>query len=234
MRLGAYLRRGGGGLEDVGVKEGAGRRVVQLWRHRVRLVGRGGAEVMGGRGAGVCAGRVMARVVVAWRLIRTESTGRSHGAEMRVVVERIGRQQSTAPAAAPVVQMLMFHVYTSGSGFVHGGTVSGQRAGRGSAPGALAGAGTSSDRQRRAPDAPTTAVAARLVLGLRAAEVDVRRRGLEAADQTACRLDAGDRGDPAGAGERHRVEVDTRRRRSPTGARVASQELSLTINAVQI
>lgn len=56
MRLGADLRSCGGCFEDVGMKEGASRGIVEVW-HGIRLIGGRGEVVV------VCSWVVMAGLV---------------------------------------------------------------------------------------------------------------------------------------------------------------------------
>ena len=149
MGLGADLRSCGGGLEDVGMEEGAGRRVVKV-RHGVWLVGSWREMMMVG-----------CTMMMTW-LIRTESGRRSHACEVRIIMERIRRHHTASTAATDVIQLLMFYV-TSGPGVVHCGSVSGRGSGRGN-PAALVGRGATPDGESRARGGgPTFAVSARLV-----------------------------------------------------------------------
>ena len=218
MGLGANLRGGGGRFKDVGMEEGARRRIVELG-HRVRLVG---GEVV------VCSRVIM----VVTRLIRTESARRRHAAEMRVVLERICRQQTApapATAAADVTQLLVFHVT---SGFVHGGTVSGRRSGSGNRAAALVGAGTSADGQRRGTGgrAPAPGVGDRLIVVVGAGKIDGGRGRREGGQGS---LDPGAAGRDPGARERSRIEVDSGRRRPSSGARMTDEKITITIDNVQ-
>jgi len=145
----ADLRGWGGGLQDVAMEEGTGRRVVKV-RHGVWLVGSWREMMMVG-----------CTMMMTW-LIRTESGRRSHACEVRIIMERIRRHHTASTAATDVIQLLMFYV-TSGPGVVHGGSVSGQGSGRGN-PAALVGRGAAPDGESRARGGgPTFAVSARLV-----------------------------------------------------------------------
>ena len=188
----ADLRGWGGGLQDVAMEEGTGRRVVKV-RHGVRLVG-SWREMMVG-----------CQMMMTW-LIRTESGRRIHASEVRIITERIRRQQTASTAATDVIQLLMFYV-TSGPGVVHCGSVSGRGSGRGN-PAALVGRGATPDGESRARGGgPTFAVGARLVLVVRTGEFDVRR-GRREGDEPSL----GSAGRGPGAGEVPRVQIDTRRR----------------------
>ena len=229
VRLGADLRRCGGRLEDVGVKEGARRRVVKLG-HRVRLVGGRRCQVV------VCRRRrrrVMVMMVPG--RIRTEPRRRSHAAQVRIVLERVRREDTRSPSAAGgVVQMLVLDV-TSGSGLVHGGGVSGRRRSGSGIPAAgaaaFAGSGTASDGQRPRDGGPgrtpTSAVDDRLVLVVCAGKVDGGRGRREGAESGAAGRDPG-------ASERPRVEVDPARRGgSASSARATTEEIAIALDAVQ-
>jgi len=134
----ADLRGWGGGLQDVAMEEGTGRRVVKV-RHGVWLVGSWREMMMVG-----------CTMMMTW-LIRTESGRRSHACEVRIIMERIRRHHTASTAATDVIQLLMFYV-TSGQGSRRGN------------PAALVGRGAAPDGESRARGGgPTFAVSARLV-----------------------------------------------------------------------
>jgi len=218
MRLGADLRSGGGCFKDVGMKEGAGRGIVEVW-HGVRLIG-GRSEVV----------VVRSWVVVAW-LVRTKPGWGSHPAEVLVIVKRIRRQKtSSRSAATDVIELLVFNV-TSGSGVVHGRTVSGRGGGRGD-PGALVGTRTAPDGESRAGSrAPSSAVRSRLVVVVGAGKIGVGRGRWEAD-----KASLGTAGwNPASTRKMSgRIQVHTRGRRSSTSAWITRQKITLTIDAVEI
>jgi len=210
MRFGSDLRRGGGSLEHVGMEERTRRSVVQLG-HRVRLVGRGSEMVMM---VGMHRSRV---VVVMTRLVRTESAGGARSrTQLLVVMQRIGREQSSA-ARAPVVQLPVFDVI-SGWRVVHG-AVGG---------GALGRPRTSADRR---PGAAVVVAGARLVVAPGAVDVG---RGRREGDECAG-AGPGDAGGGGSAVERARVEVGRRRSGRRGGARMSRQEVpGVAIDDVQL
>ena len=207
------------------MEEGAGRCVVEVG-HGVRLVGRSSSRDV------VVVWRGM-RVVTSW--VRTEPGRRGHAPEVRVVVQRIGRQQSSScpTTAANIIQLLlvvmMFYV-TSGSCFVHGGggTVSGRRGGGSGNPAdAFVGSRASADHR---DSTATLGVRSRLLFEVGSGQIHLGRGGSEIVESAeGGAATDGDGGSDEGPG----IEVDARRGGSASRARVADQEVTLTVNAVE-